>query len=54
MGNGRQRAGLIWLKNANVPADTRTWTQALSDVAQLNIDAFVKALSFAYWTGDDG
>ena len=28
--------GLIWLKNANCPNATRTWTTALSDVVQLN------------------
>ena len=28
--------GLIWLKNANVSAATRTWANALADVAELN------------------
>jgi hypothetical protein len=28
--------GLIWLKDANCPDDTRTWEQALADVAELN------------------
>ena len=30
--------GLIWLRNANVPDDTRDWATALTDVAQLNAD----------------
>ena len=28
--------GLIWLKNANAPGGTRSWTDALADVAELN------------------
>lgn len=30
--------GLVWLKNANCPDETRDWTTALSDVKQLNTD----------------
>jgi hypothetical protein len=35
--------GLIWLKNANVPAATRTWVQAFSDVAELNASGTMNA-----------
>ena len=37
--------GLIWLKNANVPAATRTWANALADVAELNADGTMKSNS---------
>ena len=30
------QSGLTWLKNANCPNATRTWEQALDDVAELN------------------
>ncbi len=38
-GNGTvtdNQSGLIWLKNANVPAIKRTWAEALQDITDLN------------------
>ena len=46
--------GLIWLKNGNVPAATRTWTQALSDVAQLNTDGTMNGNSAGDTSGSGG
>jgi hypothetical protein len=35
--------GLIWLENANCPSASRTWSNALSDVTQLNTDGTMNA-----------
>ncbi|MCP4696819.1 MAG: DUF1566 domain-containing protein [Gammaproteobacteria bacterium] len=40
--------GLIWLGNANCPTITRTWENALNDVAELNSDGTMKG----YTCGD--
>ena len=46
--------GLIWLKNANVPAATRTWAQAFSDVAELNASGTMNGNSAGDTSGTGG
>ncbi len=48
------RSGLTWLENANCPNVSRTWQQALDDVAELNASGMMNRAGTGGNCGDTG